>query len=71
MDDIKDIVNKLGCFHNRIETLYLCRPDLPFDSCLVAIEGNEVARKLIELLTTVKLVCVYVEHIYNDIGGGG
>ena len=30
-----------------------------------------MARKLIELLTTVEFVCVYVEHIYNEIGGGG
>ena len=57
MDDVKDTVNKLGYSDDKIKTVYLCRPDLPFEDNLATIESDKVVRKVIGLLMKVKFVC--------------
>ena len=70
VDDTKVIMSKLGYAEDMIQTVYLCKLDLPFENSLVAIKSDA---ELIGLLTKLEYVCVYVEYIGNEKveeGGG-
>ena len=71
MDNIKDIVSTLGHVEDNIKTVYLCGLYFLFENSLGAIETNEVCRELTGLLSKLKFVCVYVEHIDDGKSKGG
>jgi len=59
VNDIKEIVSKLWYIDDRIQTVYFCKPNLPFEDSLVVIESDTEVRELIGLLTSL-IMFVYM-----------
>ena len=68
VDDVKEIVSKLRYVEDRINIIFLYRPNLSFEENLVTIESDKQVRKIIGLWTELELVRVYVEHIDEEKG---
>ena len=66
-------MSKFGYVEDRIQIVYFCTSDLPFEDSLVAIVCDAEVRERIGMLTKFEYICVYVEHIDNDKAeeGGG
>ena len=73
VNDIEEIVSKSGYLEDKIQAVYFCMSDFPFEDSLVVIESDAKVRELIRLLTKLKYVCIYVKHIDDDKAeeGGG
>jgi len=71
VDDMKEIVSKLGYKEENIKTIYFCTPNLPCKESLVSIECDVEVRELIGLLAMREFVCIYVEHVDDDKIEGG